>query len=194
MNRTALAGLALLLFPALALAKEDRWLHVAVDGDDETVRVNLPITVVKAVAPLIAEHCDGARLEIDDHEFDRAELAQLLEAVRAAEDGEYVTVHEGSDDVRISKKGGFLCIRARESDRQPDQAAGIRDGDREEPGEDVQVRVPLEVVAALLSGDEDTLNLTAALEELAKHETGDLVTVRDDGETVRVWIDRKNQS
>ena len=48
---------ALLTIPLLSLvtpafADEDRWLHVAVDGEDR-VRLNLPLSVVTAAMPLI---------------------------------------------------------------------------------------------------------------------------------------------
>jgi hypothetical protein len=175
---------ALLLAAPLASQAEERWLHVSVDGHDETVRINLPLTLVTAVAPLLAEHADAQILEMNDHELTREELVEILTAVRKAKDGEYVTVQDGEDDVRISKKGAFLYIHVEENRRHAD----------DDPGETVQVRMPLEVVAALISGKKDELNLVAALEELAKHESGDLVTVKDNEETVRIWIDRKPAS
>ncbi|HEY4592446.1 MAG TPA: hypothetical protein VIJ61_08570, partial [Thermoanaerobaculia bacterium] len=64
-----------------------------------------------------------------------------------------------------------------------------RNGKREE----VQARVPLPVVSALLSGNGDEINLEAAFEALARHGQGELLTVRSDDETVRIWIDQQSE-
>lgn len=172
------AVLVALLLPVAAFAAEDRWIHVAVDGDDETVRINLPMTVALAATPLIVKHA-GDELELGSHDMDKEELQQLLTALRAGKDGEYVTVEDGEDHVRVLKQGDFLMVHVEEKDGE---------------GEKVEVKLPLEVVAALLSGEGEELNLTAALEALAKHDSDSLVTVKDDGETVRIWIDRKPSS
>lgn len=176
--RSTLTVLALVLLP-LAASGEDRWLHVAVDGDEETVRINLPMAVAAAAVPLIESHVHDARLELNDAEFDRADLRRLLVALNEAKDGEYVTIDDHEDRVRISKEGKYLLVHAAE------------DHGRGEAGEHVQVRMPMEVVTALISGDEDDLDLSAALDALARHADGDIVTVRDGEETVRIWIDQK---
>ena len=178
-KKTTWTALALLLLPLAARAADDRWLHVTVDGDEETVRINLPIAVVSAAMPLVQAHARNAEIELDGHDFDRADLRRLLVALNDAQDGEYVTVDDGGDHVRIAKEGKFLTVHAQEKHESAD------DGN-------VQVRMPLEVVAALVSGDEDELNLSAALEALTKHGNGDLVTVKDDGDLVRIWIDSKS--
>jgi hypothetical protein len=176
---------ALLLAAPLHTAQaQDRWLHVAVDGGDDIVRVNLPLTLVTTLAPLVAKHADAHFLELNDHELSREELVQIVTAVRGAKDGEYVTVQDGDGDVRISKKGAFLTIQVDETNRRGKAPSGER----------VEVKMPLDVIVALISGDEDKLDLAAALQALAKHGSGDLVTVKDDGETVRVWIDDKSAS
>ncbi len=177
MKRT-LAALAVALLPAAAQA-DDRWLHVAVDGDDETVRINLPIAVVAAAMPFLETHVDEGRLELDDHDLEIQDVRRLVVALNEAQDGEYVTIEDGADTVRIRKEGKFLHVDAKE---------GPADG----PDEQVEVRMPIEVVAALVSGREDELNLSAALDALAKHGTGDLVVVRDGDETVRIWIDQQS--
>jgi hypothetical protein len=48
------------------------------------------------------------------------------------------------------------------------------------------------VVAALLSGGKDELDLVAALQALGDHPDTELVTVEDGENTVRVWLDSKN--
>ena len=54
--------------------------------------------------------------------------------------------------------------------------------------EAVDIRLPVAVFEALLSGDGETLNVGAAVERLADLR-GDIVRVRGDDHHVRVWVD-----
>jgi hypothetical protein len=56
-----------------------------------------------------------------------------------------------------------------------------------EQPERVRVDIPVGVVDALLSGDGESFNLLAAINELEGN-TGDIVNIEDGDETVRVWI------
>jgi hypothetical protein len=57
--------------------------------------------------------------------------------------------------------------------------------------ESVRVEVPIEVVDALFSGQGEELNFRAGFAELQKRR-GDIVRVKDDHSTVRIWIDEGN--
>jgi hypothetical protein len=59
----------------------------------------------------------------------------------------------------------------------------------EEKNEKVDVRVPFAVVDALLSGNEDELDIQAAINALVQEGEGELVTVTSDDENVRIWVD-----
>ena len=59
-------------------------------------------------------------------------------------------------------------------------------------GETAEMRLPVAVVDALLSGDGDTLDLRAAVEQLGRLR-GDIVRVREDDRSIRVWIDETPQ-
>jgi len=183
MNRILITGLALLLGSAVqAQAKDDLWVHVSVDGGgDERVRVNLPLSLVSTVLPLI-EHDEFShgRVRLDDCDLEREELVAMLRAVSEAEEGEYVTIEDGEDHVRVSKEKGVLLVKVQE---------------RGDEGDQVDIRVPVSVLEALVSGDEDELNVAAAVEALSKDAKGSLVTVNDDdGTLVKVWIDDRNLS
>jgi len=54
--------------------------------------------------------------------------------------------------------------------------------------ESVRVEIPVPVVDALLSGDGDTLNIGAAIEELSMLR-GELVRVIESDNNIRIWID-----
>jgi len=183
----ALAGLALLLGNAAPSdAKDDLWVHVSVDGgdDDERVRINVPLQLFSTILPLIeANEFHRGKIRMDDHDLDREELVAILRAVADADEGEYVTIEDGRDHVRVAKEGNNLIVKVEERGR-----SGRDD-------EHVDIRVPVSVLEALLSGDDDELDVVAAVEALSKEANGNLVTVNDDdGTLVRVWIDDRNQS
>jgi hypothetical protein len=50
----------------------------------------------------------------------------------------------------------------------------------------------MKVVEALLSGSKDELDITAGLHALASQGDVELVSVKDDENTIRVWLDSKN--
>jgi hypothetical protein len=181
--------IGLVLSATIAGARDnDQWLHVSVDGldeDSERVRINVPLSLVSAILPLIEDDdFHRGRIVLDGEEFDRADLVAILDALREAEDGEYVTVQDRRDFVRVAKEGGYLLIHVEERHPRTDEVENR-----------VDVRVPLAVIDALTSGEENELDLAAAVEALGEHgNQGDLVTVNDDENTVRIWIDRENTS
>ncbi len=182
MNRKIAPLLLVLLIAApVVFAGDGQWLHVFVEekGDEgEKVRVNLPLSLIEAVIPLIEEEefC-GGKIKIDDEEFTSEQIHQILKAVREAEDGEYVHIEGVDENVRISKRDGFLTVQAIEESGSPGGEATV------------DVKIPLGVLEALISGEEDELDILAAIHVLGDHGVGDFVVVNDDDETVRVWID-----
>lgn len=188
--------LATLAFAALPLvsqaaqtAKGDRWLHVRVvskDSSGDTVRVNVPLELAIKILPAINQrHLHGGRIEICDTHMNDIDLRALLEAVRTTKDGEFVTVQGREDEVRVAKENGYLLVHVR--DRRHER--GERKTERESR---VEVRVPMTVVNALLSGGKNELDLVAAMHALAEHPDTELVTVQDEENTVRIWLDSKN--
>lgn len=169
-------ALLVCLTTGTALAGADgHWLHVRVEesGDDgEKVNVNIPLSVVMAILPAIeTDEFRGGRIDLDHGQIDDIDIREVLKAFKDAPDAEYVTIDGRDESVRVSKERGFLLVNVDD------------DGDR------VRVRFPLDVVDALLSGGDDELDLIAALDALADHGGGDLVTVESDDESIRVWID-----
>jgi len=181
MTRT-LACLALFLAVPAGAADRASWLHVAVDGtagNEERVRVNLPMSIVETVLPLIeTDELHDGKVWLDDAELSHADIVRILASVRDAPDGEYVTVEDLDERVRIAKEGRYVTVHV-EDDR---------------PGDTVDVRVPVAVLDALVSGDGDELDLLAAVRALGEHGEAELVTVEESDSTVRIWIDGKNET
>ena len=179
---TPVAVLALALVFGASAAAAAPWLHIHVDegGDDPTtVRINVPVSLVKAVIPAIqAEEFSHGKIRIDGHDLDHIELREIWSALREAEDGEYITVESKDDNVRVAKEAGYLVIHVVESGRK---------------GTTVDVRMPIPVVEALLSGEPDELDLLAAVEALGEVGEGELIVVNDDEDNtkVRIWIENR---
>ena len=200
-----LAGSGLLPLPTLAqsTSSSDQWIHVRVESKDEggeTVRVNVPVEMAIKVLPAIQnQHLHDGKVRICDHQVKDVDLHAMLDAVRSSKDGEYVTVRSGEEDVRVAKSAGYLYVHVVEKNH-PEQADQDSDGKKmhgksASPRESkVEVKVPMKVVDALLSSGKDELDLVAALHALSASGETELVRVKDDDNTVRVWIDSKNVS
>lgn len=179
-NNLAAAALALTLaaFAGTAAAAPDLWLHVKVDDTGEKVTVNLPLSMIEKALPMIPEDAmEATKVVFDETEMTIEDLRQLWNDIKDQPDFTMVTVEGEGENVNVRKEGNYLLVNVRE------------DGDTQ-----VDVRVPLTVVDALLSGQGEQLDMKGALQALAAHGEGELVTVNEDEETVRVWIDSQSES
>lgn len=167
----------LVLITGLASAQ---WLHVRVEeeGKQERVRLNLPLKLVEAVVPVLQKQAFPTHgLQVGGQDLSVEELREIWNSIKSQGDYEMVAVEEGDTRVRVSIEGDYLYVISDESSATT-----------------VNVRVPVEVVDALLSGEGQELNIAAALRALSTVEDGDLVSVRDRETTVRVWIDQQSSS
>jgi hypothetical protein len=163
-------------------AKGDRWLHVRVistDGRGETVRVNVPLELAEKVLPAVNhDRLHDGKVKIDSAHMDDVDLKTILAAIRTAKDGEYVTVQGNDNDVRVAKEGNHLMIHV--VDKSNSKKC------------QVEIKVPMKVIDALLSAGKDELDLVAALHALSAQGDTELVSVKDSENTVKVWLDSKN--
>lgn len=164
------------------VSDHDRWLHIRVTNpskNEETVRVNLPLELAEKVLPTInKDRLHRGRVRFDDIDCHGVDLRALVEAVRSSKDGEFVTVQSKDSDVRVAKRNGTLFVHVHEKNH-PRRS-------------EVEVKVPMKVVDALFSGDKDELDLVAGLRALSSQGDTELVSVKDEENTVRVWLDSKN--
>jgi hypothetical protein len=165
-----------------AASKQDRWLHVRVDNPDskeETVRVNVPLELAEKILPTINHSkLQSGRVKVDQFDCHGVDVRALLDAVRSSKDGEFVTVQSKDADVRVAKQGGYFLVH-------------VVDKNRDKKGR-VEVKIPIKVVDALFSGGKDELDLVAGLRALSAQGDTELVSVKDEENTVRVWLDSKN--
>jgi len=154
----------------------DRWVHVRVDDRqdrDQSVDLQLPLSMVSAILPSLKAQVDGDGITVDGREMSLAEARATWRAVKNAGDGEYVRVRDAGDQVRVSKKGGFLLV---DVDEPSDHGGKVR------------VKLPATVVDAVL-GRGDAIDLDAVAKSLADLPDGDVIVVESDDSHVRIWID-----
>lgn len=163
-------------------AKTDRWLHVRVistDAKGESVRVNVPLELAEKVLPAINhDRLHGGKVKIDCAHVNDVDLRSLAEAIRNAKDGEYVTVQGTDNDVRVAKQSNYLIVHVLDKGKSRKSQ--------------VEIKVPMKVIDALFSAGKDELDLVAALHALSAAGDTELVSVKDEENTVRVWLDSKN--
>jgi hypothetical protein len=157
------------------------WIHVRVEEGhrQSKVSVNLPVTVVDAALQAAPEEfMSNGHIHLGHmgkRELSVSDLRKAWNELKASGDAEFATVEEEDQTVRIARAGNLMLVHV------------------DKPGgkESVRVELPVEVVDALFSGPGEDLNLRAGFAELKKRR-GDIVRVKDENSTVRIWIDEGN--
>ena len=152
------------------------WVHVEVTSDGGTnMNLDLPLAAVTAMLALAPETIvqNGEFQFGSSYQVPVAAIREMWRELRDVGDVEFVTIQHEGQDVRIARAGEIILVNVSDSD-----------GD----DESVRVEIPVPVVDALLSGDGDTLNIRAALEELSMLR-GELVRVIESDNNIRIWID-----
>ena len=169
------AGLLAAPPPAVAQNAQN-WLHVQVAGDGDDAKnfaMNVPVDAVGAVMSMIPTGMltnDGQLTVAERHGLSVAALRQMWLDIRDAGDTEFVTLQHGDETVHIARAGDLIELRV------------------EDESDTVRIDMPVVVVDALLSGEGETLNVSAALDELSAL-SGDVVRVTGTEQQIRVWID-----
>ncbi|MBV8515007.1 MAG: hypothetical protein JO260_06880 [Acidobacteria bacterium] len=171
-------------------ASRDRWLHVRVDDPDskgEIVRVNIPLELAEKVLPTIdKDQFHKGRVKLDHFDCNGVDFRALLNAVRDSKDGEFVTVQDKDQDVRVAKQNNYFLVHVIDKEGSKDS--------KDHKRSNVEVKIPMRVVDALFSAGKDEVDLVAGLHALALQGDTELVSVKDHEQTVRVWLDSKNVS
>ena len=176
----AVLALAVLISGLARAASVTRYLHVRVSNPSshELVRVNVPLALAETVIPAInhGQLRDG-KISIGNFSADNVNLHAILDALTTAPEGEFVTVENAGDNVRVAKERGQLVVHVKDKGGK----------------ENVDVTIPWDVAEALISDtDQNQLNVEAGIKALENSGDTILVRVSDHEEQVRVWIDSRN--
>jgi len=170
--------LSILLFGSTAIAQSNRWFHVDVQSngpDGESVRVNLPLKLVETVLPMIEQkELVKGNIELDELPLTVHQMREIWQTLQTEGDFELASIKDHDMNLRIYKKGDLLHVRSNEDAKDK-----------------ILINIPAAVVDALLSGEGEELNITAAVKMLAQNDMGEIARIEDGHDTVRVWIDSK---
>lgn len=183
-KRVQAIAVAVFLIAAMAAAvpamAAERYLHVRVqDGDKgQNVNVNVPLSMAEKILPAINhDPLHNGVVTVREADMQGVDVRQILDAVRTAPDGQFVTVNDTREgqSIRVAKLNGNIVVHVRQ-ERNKDQ--------------NVDITVPMAVINALFStAKRDELNVAAALQSLADTGNGLLVVVHNAGQNVRIWVD-----
>lgn len=161
-----------------------RYLHVRVEGSSnhESVRINVPLTLAESVIPAINHgKLHNGKVECNGFHNSDVDIKAILQALKTAPEGEFVTVQETDNDVRVAKEHGNLVVHVVDK--------------KKHGGDNVDVTIPWNVAQALASDTNDNeLNVAAAIKALENAGDVTLVAVTEQNETVRIWVDSNSGS
>ena len=167
--------------PTVLATPAERYLHIKVDDPSkgESVNVNVPLSMAEKILPTVNKgSLHNGHVTIGKADLNDVDVRAILDALRTAQDNEFVTVKEKDQEVRVAKSNGNIIVHVRDSGKE---------------GQKVDVTVPMKVVDALLStAKENELDVAAALRALSDAGDALLVTVQDATQHVRIWVDSHN--
>ncbi len=170
------AGTSILAAGMLLAATPQRWFNVDVTEHDEgtEVHLHLPVALVQTVLGAV----DTGSIRHGDLHVDCGDVhvdwPAVMKELRAAPEGQYVTVKGRDGNVVMSKAGGLVRIDVRE-----------RHGDEEQ----VEVTLPATLLDAFGIDDEGRIDLKALAAGLGSPGPGDLVRVKSKDASVRIWME-----
>ena len=145
------------------------------------MKINIPIALVHSLLPMIDDHGisgrvshRGIRINGRRH-LSVSELREIWDQIKNEPGYEFVSVDRRDEKVTVSMDEDGLLVKTIEG--------GVTE---------VNIRVPVDVVDALLSGQGDELDLMAAIEAFSSLGDTEVLSVRDGDSTVRIWIDGRN--
>ncbi len=155
-----------------------RYLHVRVENGRSSgqVNINLPLPLAAAVLPAFNNgQLKNGMVTVGGMEINGVNIHQILEALKTAPDGDFLTVRQAGNNVRVAKRNGVLYVRVVHSGAE---------------GQQVSITVPWAVAVALTTGaGPNQLNVEAAIQALENVAPMTLVSVTGAKQNVRVWVD-----
>lgn len=203
------SGAAIGLHAAQSRQQPQPWVHLDMTGQT-TMSLNLPLAAIEAalaMAPEAIVDGDGQLQLGGDREIPVTAIRAAWSQLRDVGDVVIADIQDGRQSVRVAREGDTIVVDVTGTDDEDaghqgdtdeaghedhaDEERAEHDGDRRGRVDfvgEVQVRVPVSVVDALLSGAGETLDLRAAIQELSALR-GEMVQVNHPEGSIRVWID-----
>lgn len=178
-KRILVVALSFFLLIVVVQAQATQWIHVRVEeaGESgESVKVNVPASLVSTVLPLIqTDEFSNGSIKLDQEEFTIPQLREIWNEVKRHGNYELAAIKNKDINLRVSIEGDHLYVTSAEGSETQ-----------------INAQIPTPVVDALFSGEENELDIRAAMDVLVASGAGNLVSVRDGSTTIRVWIDENS--
>ncbi len=213
MTAFAASGAAIGLHAAQAQDAQP-WIHLEMTGGQANMNLNLPLAAIEAALALAPEAIVDSEGQLQlggQREIPVVAIREVWNQMRGAGDIEFANIQDGRQSIRVAREGDTILVNVTGTDDEDARHEGDADEDDAEHGRDdadhdeaghrragrdrhhraigeVQIRVPVRVVDALLSGAGETLDVRAAIQELASLR-GEMVQVVQPDARIRVWID-----
>ena len=174
---TLVALVALLSAPAASAEENSRWInvHVTENSSNTNVEVHLPLNLVLTVLRNVdVENFHGGQVDLELDEDVDIDFPEIMQAIKDAPDGKFVTVTSDEADVNVHKQAGTIYVTVNQKEDEMAQ---------------VEVTMPMELMDALSFGEENTLDVAALLQSFDNLPNGELVKVTSNDANVRVWIE-----
>jgi hypothetical protein len=173
-----LVALVALLWASAAYAQEDsRWInvHVTENSSNTNVEVHLPLNLVLTVLRNVdVENFHGGQVDLELDEDIDIDFPEIMQAIKNAPDGKFVTVTSDEADVNVHKQAGTIYVTVNQKEDEMAQ---------------VEVTMPMELMDALSFGEKNTLDVATLLQSFDRLPNGELVKVTSNEANVRVWIE-----
>lgn len=173
MRKLVLSGLAVFIFATPLVAQEKRAPFFRLEAIEYTqdevpneLRLNLPLSLLKAVQPTIDEALVDA-----DFGFYHTQFRMAWEEIKNTGPFTVVELHHEGETIRVSTTKTHVVINANNKDFG-----------------NAVIRIPLSIGDALFNMEE-TVTFAQVLTELELHSGQDLVTIESDKVDLRIWVD-----
>lgn len=179
-KRLFLLGFLVLAAGSFGFAQSNQWIHIHVEDAEksEKVKINVPVSLLESMVPVIEQRgVRKGRIHIhDEGDLSVQELRNIWAEIRKQGDVEFISIENKDANIRVLKQGKYLLVQPEEDSRKK-----------------VDIRIPLEVVDAMLSGEGEDLNLMAALRALKDSGIREIISIQDEEKYVRIWVDESNK-
>jgi hypothetical protein len=140
--------------------------------DGNRIVVPVPLVFAQAALALAPIAAPDHAMRVPEQALEHMDLAkEVLEALAAAPDGEYVRVEDHDELVVVAKEGRYFKVN-------------VKNGTRE----NVSVNVPINLALQALPGRDGRIRTAALAGALSGVRFTDLVDVQDGKDHVRVWV------
>jgi len=162
---------------------ESAWLHINVNDDEDQININLPIVLAETAVKIIDLSDKPMNIKVDDDEITVPEMREIWEVLKSEGSFTLASIRSGKDgagdNIDVAFENNRLVIKGTTED-----------------AEKIDINISGDLIDALLSGEEDRLDLEACIEQLKLKgvDSGYVHVSEKDGSLVKLWVDNNKSA